>query len=84
MKLIIIIPKEKYHYIKGLDQDNTDYATTRMLYHAVKYGKPYLEKEPKKGEWIADIDGYTCSECEFFNANDDKFCPNCGADMRGE
>ena len=40
MKLIITIPKNKYRYIQELEQDNTDYATTRMLYHAVKHGKP--------------------------------------------
>jgi hypothetical protein len=44
MKLIITIPKGKYCYIQGLEQDHTDYATTRMLYHAVKHGKPCLER----------------------------------------
>jgi hypothetical protein len=37
-KLIITIPEDKYKYIQGLEQGNTDYATTRMLYHAVKNG----------------------------------------------
>ena len=47
-----------------------------------------------KGEWIADVDkwgdevttvnGYTCSKCGMFNSDKDNFCPNCGADMRGE
>ncbi len=47
-----------------------------------------------KGEWIADVDkwgdvvttvnGYTCSKCGVFNSDKDNFCPNCGADMRGE
>ena len=54
MKLIITIPKEKYCYIQELEQGNTDYATTRMLYHAVKHGKPYLEH----GKWISEtVDG---------------------------
>ena len=39
-KLIITIPEDKYKYIKRLEQGNTDYATTRMLYHAVKNGMP--------------------------------------------
>ena len=48
----------------------------------------------EKGEWIADVDkwgdvvttvnGYTCSKCGAFNSDKDNFCPNCGADMRGE
>ena len=47
-----------------------------------------------KGEWIADVDkwgdvvttvnGYVCSKCGVFNSDKDNFCPNCGADMRGE
>ena len=40
MKLIITILKDKYRYIQELEQDNTDYATTRMLYHAVQNGTP--------------------------------------------
>ena len=45
MKVLIIIPDEKYHYIKGLERGNTDYATTLMLYHSVKYGIPYEETQ---------------------------------------
>ena len=57
----------------------------------------YIDKIPSvenKGEWIADVDkwgdvvttvnGYTCSKCGTFNSDKDNFCPNCGADMRGE
>ena len=47
MKLIITIPEDKYCYIQKLEQGKTDYATTRMLYHAAKHGKPY---EPYKAE----------------------------------
>lgn len=53
-----------------------------------------LPSVENKGEWIADIDkwgdvvttvnGYTCSKCGTFNSDKDNFCPNCGADMRGE
>lgn len=39
-KLIITILEDKYKYIQGLEQGNTDYAITRMLYHAVKNGTP--------------------------------------------
>ena len=48
--------------------------------------------QPKKGKWIWDDEGYHCSEC-FFHAHGNtlecldgtySFCPNCGADMRGE
>jgi len=50
-----------------------------------------LEQETKTGHWIADVDrwgdiatsvnGYRCSECGMFEADMDKFCPNCGAKM---
>lgn len=47
-KLIITIPEDKYLYIQKLKQGDTDYATTKMLYHAVKQGKPYKESEDDK------------------------------------
>ena len=49
--------------------------------------------ERKRGEWIVMDDEYVdnckCSECgciEYFNKGWKRFnfCPNCGADMRGE
>lgn len=56
--------------------------------------------EPRRGKWIYGedeygIDGYHCNQCGFFvpwdyahmfinYIEDYKFCPNCGADMRGE
>ena len=51
-----------------------------------------LEQEPKTGHWIKHgIDEsyailvYTCSECDYLiGVVVSNFCPNCGADMRGE
>ena len=45
-----------------------------------------------KGDWQFETDGkgncwyeYECSECGFRNkGSKSNFCPNCGADMRGE
>lgn len=54
---------------------------------------PTVEAKPVvRGEWIEfDIDyggipivGYQCSECGQSNGFLTDFCPNCGADMRGE
>lgn len=58
------------------------------------------QPERKKGKWIYGedeygIDGYHCDECGFFvpwdyahkfinYIEDYHFCPNCGANMRGE
>ena len=52
------------------------------------------EKQPKKGHWKENDDrNFQCSECgteSYWTFDDvfvyglklDKFCPNCGADMR--
>lgn len=61
---------------------------------------PPAQPERKRGKWIYGedeygIDGYHCDKCGFFvpwdyahkfinYIEDYKFCPNCGADMRGE
>lgn len=57
----------------------------------------YLEvAEPKTGRWVEDTEQsakhiekiYFCSNCHNFEAWGEtelyNFCPNCGADMRGE
>ena len=40
------------------------------------------------GEWnrheLFENPWYTCSVCNYHGRNDFNFCPNCGADMRGE
>lgn len=53
-------------------------------------------QEPKTGHWIECMPGgaeewcYKCSECDFWkykktiNLSKFKYCPNCGAKMRGE
>jgi len=60
----------------------------RMDVAAIK-AVPSAEPERKKGRWI-DRDHMPnharCSECGFFDewAYEYNYCPNCGADMRGE
>lgn len=42
--------------------------------------------EVKQGEWIISSDGYYpyCKNCNYRPKDElTKFCPNCGADMRG-
>ena len=58
---------------------------------------PTIEPERKKGKWECHYSRpnvyedlyWHCSECGYKNDNQyanvyHKFCPNCGADMRGE
>ena len=41
-----------------------------------------------KGEWIEHLNAFECSKCGVIRAKGMwgkyNFCPNCGADMRGE
>jgi len=54
---------------------------------AVLHDMPAIEAEPvKHGKWVADR---YCSECEYDKQfrlydQDVNYCPNCGADMRGD
>lgn len=47
-----------------------------------------LTQERKKGQWVGHKDypglAYLCSECDHFTTVKSNYCPNCGADMRGE
>ena len=54
---------------------------------------PAVRPERKKGKWIGiddfPHDTWECDQCGGIVEDDDriedwKFCPNCGADMRGE
>lgn len=49
---------------------------------------PSVRLERKKGRWSKPFNmgtyNYQCSECEKLSRAMYDFCPNCGADMRGE
>ena len=46
---------------------------------------PNADVQPvRHGKWTRDYDGlYKCSECGNIVFDEQKFCYNCGADMRG-
>lgn len=48
--------------------------------------KALEQMKENKGEWISYHLGakWICSQCNEKNNSRDNFCPNCGADMRGE
>lgn len=51
--------------------------------------QPIIEPPVVHGHWIEPVlmrceYGCMCSKCENFNDVASNFCPNCGADMRGD
>lgn len=50
-------------------------------------GFAYTMQPERTGEWIAEEeygDLWVCDQCGFASEHNDNYCPNCGADMRGE
>ena len=79
--------------------DPTDYKAIVEYFVKQIRAMPTIISERKHGRWIKHEDraSWYCSECTtddyyayFYNSDtdvyelQDKFCPNCGADMRGE
>ena len=46
--------------------------------------KREIQPERKKGKWINSYKRQTCSVCKQRGYRSWNFCPNCGADMRGD
>lgn len=78
-------------------ESEKDYPSFRRVMEKIKNAPPVEPKRPK-GEWIGEGDGYAdggivydtwyCSECDHCEEGEElalpNFCPNCGADMRGD
>ena len=65
-------------YSKG-DGEYTEHG--KFLIAAIK---ALQEPEPKKGQWIEGKTLEKCSICGKKGFPDWRYCPNCGADMRGK
>lgn len=84
MKLIIDISEYNQEWIRntyGIPQD-IDVCIARAIMNGVPY-----ESERKRGKWVNTGSGQECSVCheiQYGYDNHRYFCPNCGADMRGE
>lgn len=80
------ILKEEYWDDDGYGHETKQYDDTML---ALDMAIKALEQEPRKGHWINTAnpcmsDNIVCSECGYNSIADFNFCPNCGADMRGE
>lgn len=77
-------------------KEYTAYDMQRMVYRTILECMKAVDEQPsaqKKGKWFnhyceedGEKDGIECSECHdwWYIGYEPNFCPNCGADMRGE
>ena len=84
-----------YHAFKdfyriGLHRKTLTPEQCRRVARNVLAEVPSAQPERKRGKWeiyvisMFDGEGCRCSECGFEGVPYWDFCPNCGADMRGE
>ena len=79
-------------YRNGKSEGNLFDQYNKGLEDGIKALKalPSADPERKVGEWYHDgsqWNNWICSECEYmwlFRKEEANFCPNCGADMRGD
>ena len=73
------------------DECCSEYPATQIIYDTTEAIERLPIIQPRRGKWI-DTKGntewyareYECSECGGTMLGESNFCPNCGADMRGE
>ena len=81
-----LMAERKYLIARG--QEGAEHVLTHHAYNIIDE-QPIIESRPK-GKWaiyvISSVDGEgcKCSECGFEGVPYWDYCPNCGADMRGE
>ena len=80
-------------YQRGIVQSDRDIKNAQQMIEDAIKNLRELKQEPKRGEWIEHNDGIVlceCSEChEKYLLYEEhilgrNYCPNCGADMRGD
>ena len=85
--------KELRAYEKAKMIIGTQPAIQKMLHeaadaieelHNVRNKGTWIERKCAEEEYDRLISNYECSVCHSWERNNSDFCPNCGADMRGE
>ena len=73
--------------LEKLEGDTVEIKESLKLITKI-YRIPSAQPQRKKGRWFKPFNmgtyKYQCSECEKLSRAMYDFCPNCGADMRGE
>ena len=88
------MPKEQYDYIRKI-ADLCLEATNMTDVEAWDFGFRCWQMgfvRRKKAQWVSRrykvldsmLQGFFCSECGQKGSSQPNFCPNCGADMRGD
>ena len=68
--------------IKAIDE--TPFIRRPILPHYIKAKINQIPSAENKGEWeFISIDLSECSECGGYGKDTMRFCPNCGARMKG-
>ena len=62
----------------------TGYADPINVATAIRDRIEALPSAERKGEWLDGYSRQTCSVCRYRGFKSWNYCPNCGADMRGE
>ena len=73
--------------IDALEQAKEQYFDRRVIIgkmQDVVSNLPSAQPERKKGEWSDGYRWQRCSLCKQTGKKSWNYCPNCGADMRGE
>lgn len=82
-----------FHFLALIDNAPTvEQFDDTELQRAIGYADGYSKgrEERPQGEWIKDeehsitIEIFKCSHCGGWGYTHFRFCPNCGADMKGE
>ena len=75
--------KDIEYYISHTSEESGEHYAYKQCKKLIERQPPV---EPARGEWIVQDEGRTkfmCSQCGGKNhGGHEKYCPNCGADMR--
>lgn len=82
-----LIPNISVKAVFGNDVTTMKCGELRTILEMIE-NAPTIEPQKKRGKWDEHHDypgiAYLCNQCKYFSTIQTNFCPNCGADMRGD
>lgn len=90
-KITANLPSVLMNYCNRFNSKQLE-SITEMIYELENSIESADVQPVKRGRWIFTeklilgnpYGSYKCSECMYHVPHEDNYCPNCGADMRGE